>query len=149
MSRYALPCIACGRQLENVTADAGNQPYAGTAFVTHGHYGSTAYDPIDGRYLELNICDLCLVSHHDRVIEGRDWRPVIDGGVTVDTEKCDWKTVPWTPTKEEIDHVIETARKEHEIDDPLLTPTTHNTYTTPPADETAPEDTSQTQPERG
>lgn len=63
MSKYALPCFKCGRILENVNddLDIDNQPYAGTAFETHGHYGSTYFDPMfANRWLEINICDACL-----------------------------------------------------------------------------------------
>lgn len=66
----SLPCIVCGRDLENVTGAKTNQPYRGTAFVTYGHYGSTAYDPMDeSRHLELNVCDVCLAKHSARVVE--------------------------------------------------------------------------------
>jgi len=37
-----------------------NQPYSGTTFTSHGHYGSTIFDPMSGIFLELNICDDCL-----------------------------------------------------------------------------------------
>lgn len=55
-------CIRCDRLLENVSSDAeDNQPYAGTAFTSNGHYGSTVFDPtVPGPMLEINICDPCL-----------------------------------------------------------------------------------------
>lgn len=57
----ALSCIVCSEALENVhIGDEENQPYKGTCFFTYGHYGSTAFDPMDGTMLELNICDDCL-----------------------------------------------------------------------------------------
>lgn len=63
MSEIALvPCIVCGKELQNVDKDAENQPYEGTAFETHGHYGSTAFDPLNGSMLEINFCDDCLVK---------------------------------------------------------------------------------------
>ena len=118
--KISLPCIACGRELKQVFDEAAtNQPYAGTAFRTHGHYGSTAYDPMDGHYLEINICDLCLVTHRDRVVEGRDRKPVMEDGSVVGWEDCNWKELPWAPKKREIDWVFEQARKEFEIDDPM------------------------------
>jgi hypothetical protein len=94
----ALPCIACGRELKNVDVDVeGNQPYAATAFTTRGHYGSTAYDPMDGHYLEINVCDLCLVLHADRAAEGRDARPVVEDGVQIGMEpiRPPLRLVPW------------------------------------------------------
>lgn len=114
MSRDALPCIACGRSLCNVEPDLTNQPYCGTSFESHGHYGSTAYDPMDGHYLEINVCDLCLVLNADRVLEGRDFRPVIENGVQVGTEELErpWKLVPWRIEPEALDHVVGSARDE-------------------------------------
>jgi hypothetical protein len=38
-----------------------SQPYDGLAFQSQGHYGSTVFDPMDGTYLEINICDECLL----------------------------------------------------------------------------------------
>lgn len=60
-----LPCIRCWKELESAIPDEvddeANQPYAGTAFTTRGHYGSTVFDPMDQwSFLELNICDDCL-----------------------------------------------------------------------------------------
>lgn len=113
MARYAQPCIACGRELENVSADVeGNQPYGGTAFTSHGHYGSTAYDPLDGHYIEINVCDVCLVMNRDRVREGRSKRPVMEDGVVVGWDDCNVRPTPWRISKREIDHVISVARKE-------------------------------------
>jgi hypothetical protein len=58
-----LPCIVCEKDLEDVyPSHPGNQPLHGTAFTTHGHYGSTVFDPMDGSYLDLSICDECLVN---------------------------------------------------------------------------------------
>ena len=58
----ALPCIVCHKALEPVNNTTVNQPNGGTSFCTPGHYGSTAFDPMDGSILEINICDLCLVE---------------------------------------------------------------------------------------
>ena len=58
-----LPCIICGAKLENVFEEAQNQVYGGTCFKSYGHYGSTVFDPMsDRRYLEINICDPCLLK---------------------------------------------------------------------------------------
>ena len=67
----ALPCCMCARRLDNL-GDGWNQPSRGTAFSTAGHYGS-AFDPMSGGTLEINICDECLaklasvggVAHYD------------------------------------------------------------------------------------
>ncbi len=62
-----LKCIICTKQLEPVwPADQFpqdknvNQPWAGTTFHSEGQYGSTIFDPMDGSFLEINICDDCL-----------------------------------------------------------------------------------------
>ncbi len=57
----SLPCIVCHRSLENFS-NSPNQPNNGLAFTSYGHYGSTAFDPMNGSFLELNICDPCLLS---------------------------------------------------------------------------------------
>jgi hypothetical protein len=86
----AKPCIVCGEQLYNVVDEVTNQPYEGTAFTTGGHYGSTVFDPMDGTYLELNICDECLVKARDKcqVLIGRQSKLV----------RFDGSIVGWTPT---------------------------------------------------
>lgn len=121
--RYALQCIACGRELKNVDDDSVNQPYCGTAFISHGHYGSTAFDPMDGHYLEINVCDLCLIQHRNRIYEGRDFRPVVEDGSVVDMEsiKPPYKLVRWRVDSEKLEWVIEQTRKEFELveDDPV------------------------------
>lgn len=58
-----LPCVACGKKLEHAMPEPltdDNQPYPGTTFHSYGHYGSTVFDPMDGTYLEINVCDECL-----------------------------------------------------------------------------------------
>jgi hypothetical protein len=60
-------CIVCGYQPD--TAYNGcdiNQPYKATAFLTQGHYGSTFFDPMDGSYIEINVCDECLNKAVDK-----------------------------------------------------------------------------------
>ncbi|KKL16120.1 hypothetical protein LCGC14_2498770 [marine sediment metagenome] len=59
----SLPCVVCGLALEDVfPGDSVNQPSRGLAFMSHGHYGSTVYDPMSDEFLELNICDECLTK---------------------------------------------------------------------------------------
>lgn len=76
-----VPCIACGKALEPVMHPSENQPYAGTAFTTGGHYGSCAFDPMTGHYLEINICDVCLnaAQKAGRVLLGRSGRRAPNG----------------------------------------------------------------------
>lgn len=67
------PCFVCGKVLESAANDEAfaTVPYEGTQFNTYGHYGSTIYDPnfvgVD-QWLELNICDECLVNGKGRVV---------------------------------------------------------------------------------
>lgn len=58
-------CIICKAALRNLEAPDGNRPNGGTAFQSRGHYGSSAFDPMDGTYLEINICDPCLKAAGD------------------------------------------------------------------------------------
>lgn len=53
-------CIACKKVLENIMDERGFQPARGLAFVTRGHYGSTFFDPMDGSFLEIAVCDDCV-----------------------------------------------------------------------------------------
>lgn len=100
MSRYAQPCIICERELRNVMEDCDNQPYNGTTFQSQGHYGSTIFDPMDGLYLELNICDPCLVEKRALILEGKK------------TTTVTWKLTPWQPTEEGIAYAIKVGKKE-------------------------------------
>ncbi len=53
-------CIKCNGTMINI-AEIGLQPIGGLAFVTHGHYGSTYFDPMDAQsYLEIALCDDCV-----------------------------------------------------------------------------------------
>ncbi len=77
MPRKSLPCIKCGKPLDNVDEGAENQPYGGTEFVAYGHYGSTIHDPIgEARekclVLVVNICDTCIMrAVDDAVVQSR------------------------------------------------------------------------------
>lgn len=74
------PCIVCGNEVKNVGGlPKGvdiNQPHgattfetATTGFITHGHYGSTVFDPMNPSvWLEINVCDDCLTERQDRVL---------------------------------------------------------------------------------
>lgn len=53
-------CIVCDKDLKNVFGKSINQPEFGLTFTTVGNYGSIVFDPMDGSYLEVNICDECL-----------------------------------------------------------------------------------------
>jgi hypothetical protein len=67
-----IPCIICGRPLEDDSA-GNNQPVRGLAFQCGGHWPSAVCDAAPG-WLEVNICEPCLqraagrrlVLHGDR-----------------------------------------------------------------------------------
>jgi hypothetical protein len=54
------PCIVCGRQMRSVVGRHHNQPMDGLSFASHGSYGSTVFDPMNGSMLEINVCDPCV-----------------------------------------------------------------------------------------
>lgn len=69
-----IDCIACGKELDNIeytTRSNGTKvevhPMDGLHFRTYGHYGSTIFDPIDGTYLDIAICDVCIMKNLDKV----------------------------------------------------------------------------------
>ena len=39
----------------------------GLHFRTYGHYGSTIFDPMDGTYLDVAICDECIMKNLNKV----------------------------------------------------------------------------------
>lgn len=53
-------CIVCRKPMANIQDNGTLQPSGGTAFQTHGHYGSTVFDPMDKSLLEIAVCDDCL-----------------------------------------------------------------------------------------
>lgn len=101
MTAYALPCIVCGAVLKNVWSDWDNQPEDGTAFRTHGHYGSTFFDPLDGQQIEINVCDACLRKHTDKIGWRRAKRGIECEDVPVGYEVLDRPLVPYTGTDQE------------------------------------------------
>lgn len=59
--KESLRCIVCRTQTYRVWDDAPEtQPEEGLRFEAVGHYGSTAFDPMDMSSLEIVICDECL-----------------------------------------------------------------------------------------
>jgi hypothetical protein len=43
-------------------------PMGGLHFRTYGHYGSSIFDPLGtSEYLDLAICDLCIMKNLDKV----------------------------------------------------------------------------------
>lgn len=101
MSQEALPCIACGKPLANAFDDVTNQPENGVAFQSEGHYGSAVWDPMDRKYIEVNVCDECLTTHRERVLQGREDRLVTCRGAYVGTTRTRRPLMPWDPDNED------------------------------------------------
>lgn len=96
MTEFAKRCIVCKIDLRNVDGTSTNQPYEGTTFTSRGHYGSTAFDPMDGSYLEFNICDECLRKRAGEgyVMFGRDRVPVCVSSIgPLDNVLVGWRRV--------------------------------------------------------
>jgi hypothetical protein len=80
-----LACFVCGKKLKTAIPDETNLPFGATinlpfgatVFKTYGNYGSTVFDPMDQSFLELNICDECLIKNRDLVLRGKYMRPPI------------------------------------------------------------------------
>ena len=82
MSRFALPCVKCGKPLGNTDEGSDNEPAGGTEFTSYGHYGSTIHNEVmfleegedlaDKLQLVVNICDTCILRAIDAgVIQSR------------------------------------------------------------------------------
>jgi len=64
----ALPCLVCGKELEQIDSGSFNHPNNACACYTHGNYGSCVFDPLnDYHLLEFNVCDECLVKYKDSI----------------------------------------------------------------------------------
>ena len=65
-------CFKCNVTLESsISSDEDQELDEPTlnsiAFISHGNYGSTIFDPMDGSYLEIYVCDQCLVNFKNKV----------------------------------------------------------------------------------
>lgn len=68
MNEQICKCLKCGTVLENIQEGRPYiQPLDGLAFMTYGHYGSTIFDPMDGTWLEIAVCDKCLLAYYMEV----------------------------------------------------------------------------------
>ena len=68
-----VPCLCCGAALGHCGGPAedngylNNQPCGGIGFESHGHYGSTYFDPMrESLEIQIAICDDCLRAKADR-----------------------------------------------------------------------------------
>lgn len=56
-----MKCIRCDKSLEQWAGEKRvAHPLDGLAFQTCGHYGSGAFDPMNGSIIEVVLCDHCL-----------------------------------------------------------------------------------------
>lgn len=55
-------CLKCGKDLENV-GEKCVHPIDGLAFRSYGNYGSTTFDPLDGTWLDIVVCDVCIIDY--------------------------------------------------------------------------------------
>ncbi len=56
-------CIKCDKKVDNLAKKKYDiHPCGGTQFRSYGHYGSTVFDPMDGSYIVICICDTCLTA---------------------------------------------------------------------------------------
>lgn len=63
-----IDCFVCDRQLSNWEYnDVEVHPMDGLQFRTYGHYGSTVFDPMNGSYLDIAICDRCVMLRYEKV----------------------------------------------------------------------------------
>lgn len=70
----------------------------GTYFRSLGNYGSTVFDPMDGSYLDIIICNGCLEQNAKFAVCGRESKPVICEGMHVGkTPTPGRKEVPFDP----------------------------------------------------
>ena len=110
MPTEALSCIVCNCRLENVFPTCENQPSDGVAFRSYGHYGSTVFDPSDGTFVEMNICDDCLKTKGEAgaVITARSNTPImVEHMGTVGHVEFEPVYVPWRPDLPEYDDIDE------------------------------------------
>lgn len=79
-------CISCKKQMKNLQFGQGFQPIDGLAFSTRGHYGSGYFDPMDGSYLELCVCDECVegLEKQGAVLRGEAPSSPSSGGLNME-----------------------------------------------------------------
>lgn len=72
-----IACFCCDKQMSNWIYDSPRpdgtesrvtvHPMGGLHFQTYGHYGSRAFDPMDGTALDIAICDECIIANVERL----------------------------------------------------------------------------------
>lgn len=74
MKTYSkINCFVCDKELDNWEYETRSgslvevHPMDGLHFMTRGHYGSTIFDPMSDKRLDIAICDLCVMKNLDKV----------------------------------------------------------------------------------
>ena len=64
MDKQLCKCLKCGNELENYQDGMPFvSPIDGLSFIAYGQYGSTVFDPMDGSWLQIVVCDDCVVKY--------------------------------------------------------------------------------------
>lgn len=93
-----VPCFKCGKELASVFRDIGDastMPNDAVIFTAQGNYGSTVFDPFDGSFLEINICDSCLVAGRANVYAGSRSGAAVSKWDGPDVEVISMSTEEW------------------------------------------------------
>ena len=66
-------CLLCEKELEYEIWDGSdpetiNPLYGGVWFRGYGQYGSTVYDPMNHEWLQIAICDACLLKRAKEIV---------------------------------------------------------------------------------
>lgn len=63
-------CIFCHK---NIETDKFNSVFDAVTFKSWGQYGSKAFGQLNGSYIELHVCDNCLLTHQKDVTYYGPW----------------------------------------------------------------------------
>lgn len=92
-----VPCLICGKRLDDLGDGVGNHPDDGIEFTSPGHYGTRLFDPHDGTRLAVNLCDGCLEQKRE---EGRVL--LVEPGRAEPPAYKLWTSAPETPSDEDL-----------------------------------------------
>lgn len=56
-------CIKCGKTSRNFSEDGIHPIDSALVFRSYGNFGSTVFDPLDGSYIDIVVCDTCMVEY--------------------------------------------------------------------------------------
>jgi hypothetical protein len=67
-------CFVCGIEFEASYSD-GPKDWPSVIFEATGNWGSTVFDPMHPAKLSIRICDKCVLSRRDRLIDSQNHLP--------------------------------------------------------------------------